>query len=281
VKATDIRDCQRFAKAVCAAGGTVPDALGHLLSSYELLSAPVATARADEAIMDAALAGTLTAEVLARLAPKAAAAEAVNNYLRSLAQNCAHTLVGQFHRELENGAADAILTSLRPSFDKHAKAIGEARELIDPRASADQILAAGQPGTIAVWQGLDAHIRAVTAIAAVASQFGCRPAATFPMLAEYPQGSTYQVDDRGLMCADGDLVRDSAAFGRPDAGHRSSPFFCVDLRLHSIASAKERYSAWAADEFDRINSGPRGGWVDESGHVHEHPRPTNPYRQAS
>jgi hypothetical protein len=48
--------------------------------------------------------------------------------------------------------------------------------------------------------------------------------------------------------------------------------------LHSIASATDRYNAWAADEFDRQHSGPQGGWIDPDGNVHEHPRPTNPYR---
>ena len=35
-KTTDIRDCQRFATAITACGGAVPDALGHLLSAHEV-----------------------------------------------------------------------------------------------------------------------------------------------------------------------------------------------------------------------------------------------------
>jgi hypothetical protein len=76
------------------------------------------------------------------------------------------------------------------------------------------------------------------------------------------------------MVADGGLQADSAHFQRPDQGHRSSPLFKVPLRLHSIESARARYRAWAADQFDRLNNRDLGGWIDqETGQVHKHPIP--------
>ena len=118
----------------------------------------------------------------------------------------------------------------------------------------------------------------VTKIAAIASQFGCRPAAQFPQITEYHLAENGRISDWALMCCDGPLVADSALFGRPDQGHRTSPFFRTTLKLHSIADAQSKYDRFAADEFDKVHSGPRGGWVDGDGKVHEDPRPVNPYR---
>ena len=82
------------------------------------------------------------------------------------------------------------------------------------------------------------------------------------------------------MCCDGtSLAVDSAPFMIPDQGHRTSPWFRVPLKLHSIESATQRYNSWAAGEFDRVHSGPRGGYIGTDGEVHEDPVPVNPYRE--
>jgi hypothetical protein len=276
---TDFRDAQRFAAAITACGGRIPQPLQHLLASYQILSTPTATARPEEAIVDAALNGSLTHEVLARLAPKAAAAANTAAYLADLSRRCESILLGQFHRSLVDDAADEIIASLKGNFDRHAKAIAHAKTLFDAESTPDQVLAGGQPGVIAAWQGLDEHIRVIAKIASVASQFGCRPKAQFPQITEYPQAENFKIDDRAVTCTDGPLVVESGLFNRPDAGHRSSPWFKTTLRLHTISEAQQRYNRWAADEFDRVHAGPRGGWLDENGQVHEHPRPANPYRR--
>jgi hypothetical protein len=224
------------------------------------------------------LAGELTAEKLAKLAPVAASAAATASYLRGLADSSAHVLLGEWHRQVKAGAADEILDSLRKRFDENAAAIAKARSLIDPQSSAEAVIASGKPELVTAWQQLDGHIRAVTQIAAVASQFGLRLGG-FPQITEYVMGEGGRLDDRAIMATDGSLVHDSALFQRPDQGHRTSPWFKTSLKLHSIAEARERYSAWAATEFDRVNSGPRGGWVDANGQVHQHPAPKNPYLQ--
>jgi len=231
--------------------------------------------------MDHVLAGTLTAEKLAELAPVAASAAATADYLRGLARSCEHTLVGQWHRQMKNGAADQILNSLRKNFDTHAAAIGVARSLFTAESTPEHVLASAEPKAIEAWQQLEGHLKVITRIAAIASQFGCRPTAQFPQITEYSLAENARVDDRALMCCDGSLIADSWLFGRPDpAGHRSSPFFKTALRLRTIAEAQERYNEFAAIEFDKVHSGPRGGWIDPAtGQMVEDPRPENPFRQ--
>jgi hypothetical protein len=276
---TSFADCQKLAAAVQSLGGAVPDQLGHLLQAYDLLSSPVAAQRPDDAILTAALDGSLTAEKLAKLAPAAATAAMTTAYLRDLARDSEHVLLGAWHRAMKAGAADAVLDSLRPNFDKHARAIEHARMLINPESSAEQILAVGEPALVKAWQELDGHLRVIQKIAAIAAQFGCRPAAQFSQIVEYPLAENARIDDRALATTNGELVRDSSLFGRPDQGHRTSPFFRVGgLRLHSIEEMRERYNEFAAKEFDQIHSGPRGGRLID-GVIVEDPAPRNPYRQ--
>jgi hypothetical protein len=276
---TDFRDAQRFAAAITAAGGRVPDPLANLLSSWELLSAPAAAQRPETDVLTCALDGTLTAKKLAELAPAAATADLVNGYLRRLADSSAHVLLGEWHRQIKAGAADEILDSLRPNFDKHAAAIAKARSLFDAESTAEQVLANGEPAVVQAWQTLDEHLRVVAKIGAIASQFGPR-LGSFPQISEYTQGEGGRLDDRAILTTDGSLVLDSGLFQRPDQGHRTSPWFRTSLRLHSIESAQERYNDWAASEFDRVNAGARGGWLDQAtGQVHPHPAPVNPYRR--
>jgi len=278
---TDIRDCARLATAITACGGAVPDALGHLLAAHTLLSSPAAAQAPETDILTHALDGSLTAKKLAELAPAAATADLVNGYLRRLAGSSAHTLIGQWHRELKAGAADQILDSLRKNFDKHAEAIGVARSLFTAESTPEHVLASAEPKAIEAWQQLEGHLKVITRIAAIASQFGCRPTAQFPQITEYSLAENARVDDRALMCCDGSLIADSWLFGRPDpAGHRTSPFFKTALRLHSIAEAQSRYDEFGAVAFDKVHSGPRGGFIDPTtGQMVEDPRPENPFRQ--
>ena len=82
------------------------------------------------------------------------------------------------------------------------------------------------------------------------------------------------------MACDGGLLADSSLFRRPDAGHRTSPFFQTPLKLHSIAEAQQRHDQWAADEHDRIHRDrPRSGRILEGGAVEYDKIPANPFRQ--
>ena len=141
------------------------------------------------------------------------------------------------------------------------------------------MIESGQPELVTAWQQLNGHISVVAKIGAIASQFGCRPSAQFPQIREYAQGDNFRLTDAGIMCTAGPLMLDSARFQQPDQGHRTSPWARTELKLHTVAEAQARYDEWAAEEFDRIHSGPRGGWIDANGQVHTDPVPPNPYRQ--
>ena len=252
---TSITDCEQFADNIARAGGTVPDVLAHLLSSHQLLSRQEAAESPEKALMTAALNGSLDQKTLDRLLPAAATAALVDNYRGDLARRSEHVLVGEFHRQMTT-AADKILDSMRERFDEHAAAIAHARSLIDPESDPEHILASGQSGLVDAWQGLNEHLAAITRIAVVARQFAPR-LGHFPQIVEYANADNFRLSDSALMCTDGPLEIDSALFHQPDRGHRTSPFFRVPLRLHTIETARERYNAWAADEFDAQHSGRR------------------------
>jgi hypothetical protein len=73
---------------------------------------------------------------------------------------------------LKNGGADAILGSLRPSFDTAAEAIAAARDEIPTEAPAEKFLRIAQPAALAVWQ--DEHLSVIDRIGRIAAQFGPR-----------------------------------------------------------------------------------------------------------
>ncbi len=276
-KATLLLDAKRLADTVASVGGVVPDVLANLLAAHALLSSPGSSQAPETAILDHALKGTLDQRSLDKLLPAAATARMVNEYRGDLARRAEHVVVGQWHRELEAGAADQILDSLRGSFDRHAEAIATARSLFTAESTAEHVLASGQKGTIEAWQSLDSHLKVISKIGAVASAFGPMMG-SFPQIVPYANADGFRLADAAIICSAGDLVTDSALFGRPDQGHRTSPWARVTLKLYTVESAKDRYRQWAATEWDRVHSGPQESWIDERGHSHKIPKPENPYK---
>jgi hypothetical protein len=279
---SQLHDCRQFATAVASAGGTLPSPLGYLLRGHELLASPGRQEDPGNAILDAAADGTLDEKLLAKLLPAAAAADAANTFRAGLAGRAERMLVGRWYRLLKDGGADQVLNSLRPKFNGHVEQIAKAKSLgINPESTLEHIIATGESGgLIEAWNDLNAHIAAITKIAAVASQFGSRPGAMFPQVREYTPGHTHLLDDRALMVCDGGLLADSSLFRRPDTGHRSSPFFRTGLRLHTVAEAQHRHDEWAAGEHDRIHRDrPRGGRIGDDGTVIYDEVPPNPFRR--
>ena len=281
-KTTSFADAVRLAQSVTAAGVSMSAPLQHLLRANDLLSRPRAAEPPETAIVTAALDGTLDEKMLDKLLPTAALASISNAYRQDLGRSCGHTLLGEFHRQVANGGADAILDSLRGVFDKHAAQIAIARGLLKPESSAEMVIETGEPELVDAWKTLNTHLAVVAKIGAIAAQFGARPTAAFPQVEEYSLAENARVTDAALMCTDGPLVADSALFETPNTGHRSSPWARCPLKLHTIESARERYAGFAAEEHDRVNSGPQDGWIDPTtGETHWIPKPENPYRRAS
>jgi hypothetical protein len=275
---SSIADCQRFAGLIRQAGGRVPDVLGHILAGADLMARHSASSDPARAIVDAAVAGELDEKRLTGLIEKAAHAQMVADYTGDARQRIEPLMVAAFHIALKNSACNEILDSLRPSWDHHAEAIAAARAVLNPESTPEHILASGEPAVITAWQGLNSHLKVIGAIAGIASQFGCRTA-IFPQITEYPLGDGFRLDDRAVMCCDGpSLAADSAPFGRPDNGHRTSPWFRVALKLHTVDSARARYNDWASAEWERQHSGPRESIQGADGQFYERPKPPNPYK---
>ena len=276
---SQIFDLQRFAQQVAAAKGTLPDALGNLLRGYGVLTSPAATEDPANAILDAVVDGSLTEAKLQKMLPPAALADKTGEFRAGLAGRAERMCVQRWYRELEKGAADQILDSLRPEFDRHVEAIAEAKACgINAESTLETLIATGEPGLVGAWNNLGAHVQGIAKIAAVASEFGCQPKAMFPQVRAYTPGHVHLLDDRALMCCDGGLLGDSSLFRRPDQGHRTSPYFRTPLKLRTIAEAQQWHDLWAAEEFDRIHvDRPRGGRIIDGVMVQD-PVPVNPFK---
>jgi hypothetical protein len=100
------------------------------------------------------------------------------------------------------------------------------------------------------------------------------------LISEFANAENFRINDAALFCGNGEsLVSDSAPFDLVDRRHHGSPWFKIPLRLHTVASASERYRAFAAAEWDHNNSGPQEQWLGEDGQMHELPLPENPFRE--
>ena len=271
-----LRDCSALVTATEEAGGQVPEVLTNILAGAHLLNtrpAPVDPART---IVAAAVDGSLTAEKLDELLVTAAGQQSVAGYACEVRQRSERLITEAFHKALREGACDELLNTLRPIWDEHAAAVGEARSEINSESSAEHILASGSPKLVECWRQLPTHLAALNKIAAVARQFGPR-IGSFPLIAEYANADGFRLEDSAIWCADGSLETDSAAFRRPGTQPRQHPLFNVTLKLHSVSSAESRYKSWAAAQWEQQNSGPVQSWIDDEGHAHEFPRPVNPY----
>ena len=130
----------------------------------------------------------------------AAHAHWLNDYRQSLRSQGERVTAERFHEELRSSAADLILDSLRDRFDTAAEQITRTRSVISAESTLEHIVESAQSGdnTIELWQQLTGHIKIVEAIRAIASQFGARPTAAFPLIAEVP-GDNFRTDDRALV----------------------------------------------------------------------------------
>jgi hypothetical protein len=230
-----MRDCEQFVTAVTNAGGRVPQPLANLLAADALLNASSTPADPALAIVKAAQNCELTAyrrDALVNRARWWRCAPPTPVRIQPM-------LVAAFYQELQSGAADEVLDSLRPQFDTAASSIAVARDLIPAELSAERFLSDAKPAALSAWQKLDSHLAVIASIGAIVAQFGCRTA-RFRLIEEYTLVDNFRLDDRPLFCCDGELEADSRPFGRPDSGHRTSPWFRTALKLHSVKGARDR-----------------------------------------
>ena len=142
---------------------------------------------------------------------------------RQLPQGLRHnpSSSSSLHRELQSGAADNVLDSLRQRFDEHAAAIAAARDLIPAGTDLAQWLSTARPNAVEAWQQLPGHLAAVDRVGRIAASFGARPSARFPLFVE--QGYT---DNR--------LVSDVALFwSTAPPWPATAPRFCGSAPPHT------------------------------------------------
>lgn len=278
-------DAERLVAAIQELGGTIPVSLVNILTTADMLNAhSVSSADPATAIVKSGAAGNLSEKKLGALLAEAAQAQMVGDYIGNLrASRIEPLLAREFGAALRNGAANDIIGSLRQQWEPAADFIGRARSVISAESSTEHFLQSADAGSDAIelWQGLNARLDVVRKISLIVAEFSPR-SRTWPMFKEYPAADNHLIESVAVMCTNGYLPQDSAEFRRPDPhGHKSSPYYRLQLKLHSISEAQSRYATWCAGEWDRLH-GDRdpGGYIDpDTRQVVSHPRPVNPFRE--
>ncbi|BAD55091.1 hypothetical protein [Nocardia farcinica] len=147
--------CRNFVSNATALGAKVPAKLQGILDAGE---ATLQWMPADSlnALQNAIVEGKFTAETASGyLDAELNRTERQPGDVQSKAQDY---LARTFTVTLRNGAADQIIDSLRPAFEKARDGFDTASEWITPSTTAEQVLAAG-PDAAAAWSALAEHRR--------------------------------------------------------------------------------------------------------------------------
>ena len=277
-------DAERLVAAVQELGGHVPVTLTNILTVRDMLNNQSVSSDPAMAIVKAAVAGNLSEKKLTAMLAEAAQAQMVGSYTGDLrASRIEPLLAREFGTALKNGSADDLIGGLRPQWDTAVEFINRARSVISAESSTEHFLQSADAGSDAIelWQGLNERLAVVKQIALVVAQFGPR-SRTWSVFKEYAGADNHLIEDVAVMCTGGWLTQDSAELRKPDPhGHKSSPYFRLQLQLHSVEAAQARYANWCASEWDRLHADrDLGGWIDqETGEMHKHPVPKNPFRE--
>lgn len=265
-------------------GVTPPKSLQDLADGFELLGPTISPAVTDPAhtIVDAAIAGTLTQKKLDDLLAKAAAQVQANQYRQEFRLRADINFGKRFHDTLIEGAADAILESLRPQFDTTADQISTALDHVDLHNTPQRLLTVtATPDEQAAWGRLPELVRQIDRLAAIAAAFG--PRGNLAVIDDLTtrdsllHNSLSWCDDRALMCCAGDLVTASNAFRAANPNWQNSPWLRVTPKLATIAEAQEAYREYAETDFEARASHRAGsGTLTENGFVPD--TYTNPHK---
>ncbi|BBY52942.1 hypothetical protein H7J07_16720 [Mycobacterium koreense] len=269
-----------------AANIPVPTALTRLVDAVRTIARTPATPNTDPlaALVDAVTDGTLTDTSLTKLIDAAALDQTRVNFRNELGRRAESAFMARFHRELRDGAADAILDAARPKFDAAIKGIASAAERIDPGVSADQFLATADAAGLKLWQGLNADVTTANSIAQLAALFAPGGSAE---LIKRPGGPSLGelanwIHPRAVMCStsDIDLFKASELFHKRDGQHRQSVWFRLTdtAQLNTIDAARERFRAWAEHTFDAHQAAAPKHYRSVDGELIEREPQPNPYR---
>jgi hypothetical protein len=271
---------RRFAADVAALGGTFPAPLSSLIVLVDSVKSVPATPNPAASLVDAAASGKAsTASQITKLIADAARAESEAAYAQRLRGSVEKHAMRRFALELRAGAAEAIITSLRPQFDATAQQIAELRESVDVGWSIERLISEGTPEQLAAWQQLPALVAKVDRFAALVAGFG-RQGDCAVLDEPEAQGVSHEiagVRDEALFVTSADVWQASDIIRARLADWRSSPWLRIPLRLNSVDEARERLrrcceAAWDAVETSRGIRGQMSpdGWKQD-------PRRANPF----
>lgn len=273
-----ISTCRALTQSVENAGGATPAVLRNLLAGYDdLAEQTVQPSDPARAVIDAYAAGK--PDRAAELITAAAQLQHDSDYRSVLRQRAEGMVVERFFKELCRGAADEILTSLRPQFDAAAEALAAATVVVDINSDPSQLAEIGTPEQLDAWRAIRPAVAQLDAISVIARRFGPR-SPDFGVLDQPPIVDPIDLVDDAVMCASSDLVQAGRAFRARRADIRTAPWLRITPKLNTIAEAKERLRAWAETEWNLINPHhPSRGRIDENGRVVPEVR-RNPYALA-
>lgn len=264
-----------------------PKSLQGLAAGFELLGPTISAAATDpaSAIVDAALAGTLSQKQLDDLLSKAAAQVQVNLYRQEFRLRADRNFGQRFHEILKFGAADAILDSLRPQFDTIAEQLNNTLHYVDLNNTPHRLLnVTATPEEQSAWAKLPELVRQIDRIGAVAAVFA--PRGDLPVIDDLSarDGLLHNTfnwyDDRALMCCPAEIiVSASNAFRSANPTWQTSPWLRVTLKLATIAEAQETFRVLAEQDFDvRASLRSGNGTLTENGFVPD--VVVNPHKRA-
>lgn len=279
-----VRHARTLLKDVANCGVQPPKVLVDLVDAFDDL-AKTAAASSDPTsdLVKAVAAGQLRGKELDKQIAQAAAAIQVQEFRRGLQGRVEPAVIRQFVAALDEGAADAIIDSLREPFDSAAAELAACAEVVNPSDDPETFLASATAQQIKAWQAIDEHIETLTKISSAVTHFG--PHSTSFPLSEIPgniSSGTGFINNNGVMCVDPQwgLERGCQLFLNHGT-HRNSPWFkgASMIRLNSIAEAREKIRAWSEAAWDglNINRG-RGRFGPDQGFIAE--PVANPYKLA-
>jgi hypothetical protein len=283
-------DSMRHAQALLAAleGVNVspPKTLQNIVDGFELLGAPIQAATADpaNAILAAAVDGKLTPKSLDELLAKAAAETATISYRQAFRLKAERKFALRFQAALIDGAADEVLNGLRPQFEAVAAELTKARDLVDQDTPARLLDVSASAEEQDAWRRLPDLVRQISRLGAIAAAFG--PHADLAVIDDLTGNDALLqlgwIDNRALMCTEGNIVGASNTFRRPNPNWQASAWLRVNARLATIAEAQEALRElaegdWAGRESQRAGRGTltadRGFVPDTRTNPHALPEP--------
>ena len=164
---------------------------------------------------------------------------------------------------------------MRPEFDRAAKAIADAQQIVDINTDHQTLVETATPAELDAWRSIRPAIAKLDAVGAIAREFGPR-AGRFGVLDMPGLVEPASINDEALFCSDVEPVQASRVFAARRADPMSSPWLRTAPRLQSVADAKERFRAWCDGEWQHLNGNYQGrGRLTDEGFVPE--VRTNPY----